>query len=411
MKYREWIRSLATPESIATITQEVKNPTTGKNSPRLMDKTKEFNPDVKSKSGSTAFATTVAKTISEGLNWTILKNSFKLLKKICEASKSYGIFGASLEAMYNTIRKPIRERYGKDSQQYNDSIRLMKFPSAVWTARAKDYSDKVIARNRNRINFDGNKIFEIMDDISKNSTGWADLAVMCLLASGSRSDELLSLATYTAVAGKPKYILQTGIAKQSNKDIDKQRLSVEKPIVHISRARFLKAVSNIRQQLDDDIKKFKGDHYALSNSKNSTLNKAVQKWFGYREDMKVSSHTLRGLYTSMADSIFRSPNVESEIAFANKVLGHASDSLSVAQSYLHYNVNFDKPDDPDEKDPEEKDPLEGVNRNTKQKNGEGMTRMLVSVLQMKKRKIEINRKNLIILGYGTKLVSEYLRTA
>jgi hypothetical protein len=438
--YRTFVRDLSTEESLAIISREVKNQSNKKNSPYLLKKVLQFNPEIKNISSSQAFANAVANAIEAGISYKNLLDSFGKLQLICEASRSYAKFGSSLESLYKIIRKPIREKYGLDSTQYRTSIRLMKFSPEIWSARQIAYTTMVSQRNRDRINFESTKIYEIMDEILTNDPSWSSLVILAQLSIGGRSDEIISFSNFSAVEGQPNMIRQDNISKQSGKREGQKRTFVIKPVFHLNVYTFLAVMKSIREQLANDIIKFKGRHYELSNSKNGSINRKIKKYFSYRDDVKkITSHTMRGIYASCAYQVFANKQTHSENAYLSDVLGHQEGQIAVASSYSHIIVNFSDStpavDEMNSRTDTQHDIIEDLrlkvealeisinskkciavtteikidNRNSCIKDGRVYQRLMGAIEELNDKGILITRKRLVELNFGSAVISRYFK--
>ena len=442
--FRTWLRSLAQPKNLETIRKEVQS-SKRRNSQYLLDYVKEYDPTIKRASSAKALVDVVVQKFTEGLPEKTMLEVFGLLKKIFEAVRSYDGSDSALQVDYKEIRKPIIKTYGNPSKMYTKSIELMRFDQAKWMFNREEAIKKVAEKNKSKMQFSDSEIYNIMDTISTSDDSWNGLTVLCILACGARSGEVLAYSTFEPIEGRDGWVRQTGVLKQDHKDRIRQRETVEKPIVHITVSQFMSAIESIREQLSGDIKRFK-TAYELSQSKNASVNRKVQHYFADHPQVKdIHSHTCRKIWANIAYHRFADKAKESEQSFIADMLGHEIAKLGTATSYstVHVNTTSQTKDNvkgeisdikarnttTDEaiaelsarleklqveinskKKPIEVNTFTSVPRNIYLRDGNGMQRLKVSVKAMTEKHIKINRKNLASLGYGTKLISQYFNS-
>jgi hypothetical protein len=430
--FRTWLRGLAQHQNLEIIAKEVQD-SKRRNSQFLIDYIKKYDPEIKRASSAKALVDVVIQKFTQGMPEKTTLEVFGLLKKIFEAVRSYEGSDSALQMDYKEIRKPIIKKFGNPSKMYTKSIELMRFDQDKWTSNRTEAIKKVAEKNKNKMQFKDVEIYNIMDRILSGANSWSDLTVLCILACGARSGEVLSYSKFEPIEGKKGWVRQTGVLKQDHKDKSRQRETVEKPLVHITVSQFMSAIASIREQLSDDIKRFK-TAYELSQSKNSSVNRRVQYYFADHPNVNdIHSHTCRKIWSNIVYNLFADKAKESEQSFIADMLGHETGKLGVATSYSTVHVNTTPKDNvPSPKNNTDKaiemlterlgqieltltnngEPEfdKSIPRNSNLRDGNGMQRLKVSVKAMGKRNITVNRKSLANLGYGTKLIKLYFDT-
>ena len=443
--FRTWLRGLSQPKNLEIITKEVQS-SKKRNSQFLIDYVREYDPNIRRASSAKALVDVVVQKFTDGMPDKTMLEVFGLLKKVFEAVRSYDGSDSALQVDYKEIRKPIIKKYGNPSKMYTKSIELMRFDQNKWATNREEAQKKVAEKNKSKVQFKDSYVYEVMDNISATDDSWASLSILAQLATGCRSGEILSYSSFSPVEGKEGWVRQDGVSKQEHKMKAKQREYVEKPVLHISVEQFINVVNNIRDQLANDIKRFKGDHYKLSSSKNPTINRKVKHFFKDHPNVdQLTSHTMRKIYGNLSYHSFANKSEESEQSWLSRMLGHQEGVLQVATSYSVVHVNSKEQTQTSantaigdlnaknktteqaiaelstrleelsiqinsKKKVDKVETFVDVPRNSKLRNGRVLDRLKKSVKVMETKNMDINSKTLRSLGYGTAVIKTFMGT-
>lgn len=260
----------------------------------------------------------------------------ELMYKLYAPSRTTKEFGV-LDNMYsNYIRNPIRNRFGKDSIEYELSKQLTALTDEDKGELIKFQSEKLETRNKTRIEYNPEEVIEaIKNNISSEDPYRRGIAL--LLASGSRPIELYSKSTYTQEDNLPEgWIKQTYVAKKKG---DKTKATVIKPVIYIGAKRFIEEVKKLRE----DLTRIYGDYEVDGKIKQTALDKfqkAAKEIFNYREDFVT--YTSRPLYALVSYhkigkySNYYGDGSDSINVWVKKVLAH--DGLGTSESYTRFKL-------------------------------------------------------------------------
>jgi hypothetical protein len=427
--FRTWLRDIVSAKNLKTISDEVQSGI--HTSPWLLEKIKERYPDIDSRSAGVAFSTAWAIEVKKGIPYKTLLELYGIVQTLYEDGiNNYVKSDSNIQKNFKNIRLPIVEKYGKNSKEYAKSLTLLQFSREKWLLNRKEYNVKVAQKNADKLIMSDKMYYSVMDNIQLTSPNWADLAICCEMACGSRIVEILDMSTFEAWpdAGE-NWIKATGIAKQENKPKDMVRKYVIKPLIHISTDVFLNMIKSIREQLAEARKKYTS--YELSQSKNSTINRRIKHWFkDYGFVDQLSTHDMRKGYGSLSYQLYANQETTSMNSWLSNVLAHSKDSLGVSLSYSTMTITTSPKvetitttqDDciksltermgkleialNKEKD---KQPIRDIPVNPRIRDGKVYNRLLHSVSVMKKKGVEVNKKNLKDLKYGTKVIGRYFK--
>jgi hypothetical protein len=411
MSFRTFLRNLSTEKNLNIITGEV-NKTNNRNSTFLLDSIKQYDNTIKRLSSAKALIDLVVKEIGNGISKKTILEMFGILKKLFEKGvRNYEGSDSAIQADYKNIRKPIIELYGKDSDIYKKSITNMKFDQVKWKTNNADYNKAVADKNSNRIQFSDIDIYKIMNDIKNNpKQDFINLSIAAQLSSGSRINEILTMASYKPLKDRDNYVEQIGISKQNHKEESKQRKHIIKPILHYSVSEFLDMIDKIREQQKIPIKKIKEGsltHDAYSRSQNGKINARIKKMFN---DKNMTSHMLRKIYGNMSYNIFGNKNKTSLISHLSDVLGHQEKSLNVAMAYNTVKITTSKLEIKEHKEDKPiADRHTQIPANLKIRDGKGYERLKQTIKIMELKGVKITALALRNLGYGAKLTGQYMK--
>ena len=364
----------------------------------LYEKVKQYDPSITVKtSGVRALQELVCKQIPDLSEKTTIE-MFKILNTLVPNVSS----DATTQNVYVALRKCIKIHWGEDSDVSRKSYSLMRFNQVRWRQQREAYNAKVVERNKNKRQFDEDRVYYVMDEIANMAApDYIDLSIALQLASGGRIGEILSYSEFKP-ARKKSHVTQTGILKS------KERSTITKPVIHFTVPEFMEMLKKLRLKLVAEIRKIKQGKmtdYELSQDSNSKINRRISKYFGER----VASHSLRKIYAALAYRDFADKNKVSESSYLSDILGHAEGSLDVSKSYS--TVAVEKKERLEVKEPEEKVEDMVVPRNLKGvRDGKGGERLGETVRVMELKGLPVTNKSLRSFGYGARVVKEFLQT-
>ena len=264
-----------------------------------------------------------------------------LMYKLYAPNKTLKEFGVLDNSYSQYIRNVIKERFGKDSSQYELSKQLTALTDEDKGSLIKSQSAKLEERNKgNRIEYDPEEVIKsIKNNITTEDPYKRGIAL--LLASGSRPIELYAKSTYTIEPNTPEgWIKQTYVAKKKG---DKTKATVIKPILYIEPKKFIEEVKRLR----NDLIQIYGNYETDGKIKQTALDKfqkAAKEIFNYKENFV--SYTARPLYALVSFEKFgKLPNIYSKDGsisineFMQKILGH--DSLNTSYNYRRFKLKND----------------------------------------------------------------------
>lgn len=223
-------------------------------------------------------------------------------------------------------RKPIRNKFGQNSEIYKQSVYLMGLTQAESLQRREDYSNQVKARNADRESLDvffDDDIYKVMDQ-TINSSNPQDRIVAVILAVGSRLIEVLKVSKYEESKDNDNFIKITGIAKDRG-NLGYEDKVIIRPIIRFTAKQIIEAVDYIRKNLT-----IEGDNSKISDKYNSSVNKRVKKY------LNTTSHKLRAISARLSYLLYGRGGVEN--TYVQEYLGHSSGEVS--KSYQNVNVKL-----------------------------------------------------------------------
>ena len=85
---------------------------------------------------------------------------------------------STVQNVYVHVRKSLKAKYGETSDVVKKSYSLMQFDQVKWKANREAYNEKVVAKNRDKVQFSQEKVLSVMDFIkAKQAPDFIDLAV------------------------------------------------------------------------------------------------------------------------------------------------------------------------------------------------------------------------------------------
>ena len=323
-------------------------------------------------------------------------SSFKTLTEL------FGVINTVIQPLVNwtlskdlfyKLRLAVADKYGKDSPQYETTYRKMKIPKAVYDENRKDYAQSVVSKNRDKKQFSGATIKDILLKLSR-ATDSIDNLVLLQLASGARIGELIYASEFKKSRIKNS-IKQSGLLKTKI-----ENLTVDKPILFMTNTAWLALFNITRKELTTAGDANKEGGVRL----NHRINTRVKQMFNNDD---LHSHDLRRMYADIAYKMFADTNKISECAYVAQLLGHDPDDITTAKSYTTLNVN-------------NTDLLKGhfvesgdveaveIPLNPKKRDGRVFEYLEKTIDAMRKNDIRVTERNLKKYGYGSNTYKAWL---
>ena len=285
------------------------------------------------------------------LNKTETKLSLSL---ICKLGLAFYDLPKCRDVFYTKIRKPILEKYGKDSPEYIQTLDLMKITKKERTKLNKDYNKKVKNANENVKTYYSNHLMDIIEK-TKNNDDWATRAISLILASGTRAVELLDKNTFKIdPKRKDNWVIVGNIAKKRE---DKKDFVTSRPIIGYTAKEFIDAIADFRKSISN--RKI----YMTEGNEKGQLNKSNSQLIGKRakeifNDPKITSKSLRKLYGNLSHVLYGGDcNLN---IWLGSILSH--DEYDFQTSFSYSTVKVVKGDNP-KKEEEEKEEKKLTTRN------------------------------------------------
>lgn len=273
---------------------------------------------------------------------TTNKITEELLVAICNAYRRLYTNIATIDNMFSKdVRAPISKKYGKDSDEYKLSKKLVKITFEEKTQVIEKQQQKVVANNTNCIPFNQDHVISLIKD-NIDSENPIRCAVALLIASGCRPIELFVRSTFTKNEDLgPNWIHQEYIAKSKNKT------SLNKPLIEIDSETFIEKVNDLREYLESHYNVPVKDDGNLVSAILFRANQEAKKMFNYKES--TSLYTCRKLYGNISYKLFSGKTKEfgenpSLNVWLNGVLGHAADNLVTSHNYSNITLNEEEED-------------------------------------------------------------------
>lgn len=244
---------------------------------------------------------------------------------------------SSLSSQAVAWRRPVKERYGQNSDIYVQSIHILGLSRERALARRDEYKEKIreSVRNRNTVKYAAEDIYEIMDKAAASRLPIHNV-VAVLLATGSRLIECIKISKYEAVDDRPDLIKVTGMAK--DRGVWPSEKTAIRPLVRFSSDKVLSMIKKIR------------DTYEFSELPNAEaagrikkqLNSVIADYFAVIDEnapghLVTTAHKLRYIWASMAYQLYGNGVPEQE--WIREMFGHESSDTSLI--YTQFVVNMD----------------------------------------------------------------------
>ncbi len=234
------------------------------------------------------------------------------------------------------VRKPITERFGKNSKEHILSKKLVKISYKEKGDMINNAKNKVFKKNSNRTEYETEKIIQVIRD---NITSQDPMrrAIALLLACGSRPIEFFEKANYTPI--DREWVEQDFIAKKKTK-----QENLAKPIIYLNSDKFVEEINKVRNELHEKYPNFINAKGQLTSSLATRGNQLIKEMMGGNE---FTLYTCRKLYGLLSYDLFgklpnRYGNNLSYNAWLSNVLGHSKDNLMTSFNYSHLALKNDK---------------------------------------------------------------------
>jgi len=265
---------------------------------------------------------------------TVDKSKLKttLIKLDKAFANSYGSMKTLDSVLSKVVRKPIAEKYGKNSTYHKLSKSLVKISYEEKGKLIKDEENKKAEKNRNVTDVDVENVLEVI----KNNIDNPDIykqAIALLICCGSRPNEFFLHSTYSE-SPKEQYIIQKYLAKQGK---DSEKASVEKPLIYIKPSIFIEKVKELKKKFNERYKNLKNAEGQLSSSVSTMASKVMKQLF---PNDKTTFYNVRKYYGLVAHSLF-SPNSNYN-QFLQDVFLHKD--ANVSKAYSNFKVKEIKKD-------------------------------------------------------------------
>jgi hypothetical protein len=269
------------------------------------------------------FVNVVIKNILE-----VPKKDIHLVLSLCEIlGRTFYDVPTSRDIFYSKLRKPILEKYGYRSPEYEKTLDLMKITKDERIKIKKDYGKKIKTANKERKTFYSEDLINVIEK-TKDNADWEDTAIGLMLASGCRTVELLDKNTFTADPKQKEWVTVSDIAKKRE---GKKDFTTSRPIIGYTGKDFIDAVTELREKLSEK------ELYIEEGSDAGQLKKSYSRLIGVRlknyfpNDPKITPKTLRKLYGNLSHVLYG--GTSNLNIWLGGVLGHDEEDLQTSFSY------------------------------------------------------------------------------
>lgn len=234
----------------------------------------------------------------------------------------------SMEKVLTEFRRPLKVKYGINSEIYKQSIYKTGISRARSIQKRQEYQDKVSAKNIRRSElqpFYDDEIYRVIDDMAASPNSLNNV-IAVLLATGSRFIEVLKVSQYSET-DKANYIKIKGIAKDRN-DAGYENKIVIRPLNRLNSKQVIELVQKIRAELN-----LEGENRNISDRYNTQANRIVKNLF---EGRPITLHKLRYISSNLAYLTYGKGAVEN--TYIQQYLGHTSGDTT--RTYQSINVKL-----------------------------------------------------------------------
>ena len=280
-------------------------------------------------SGASCFNVLNLKTIDK-LNLNELKVALSYLNKIYPRIYEND---NTVKSYFSAIRTSIKKKYGLETKQYLLSQDLMKQSVEIKQKLETDYKLKTKDKNRNKIVFYLEDVYEKIDEALSSDNLFDQLAGL-MLVSGARTKELIHDNTYKPHPKALGYIIIGDIGKRREGQENKFD-TLERPLLKLTPATFIAKVKKLRKDMakEYDILNNKEElHQDISRNLKASVIRLFKK-----DDF--NPRWLRKIYGNAAYLLFvQDKNTFDKSTYLSDILGHKDTDISTAASYTVINV-------------------------------------------------------------------------
>jgi integrase len=251
------------------------------------------------------------------------------------------------EGLFTALRKPIRSKFGNNSEIYKQSTYLMGVSRERAIERRQQYQERVSERAAVREQqepFYDDEIYTALDHMYEDAKEDPILGVgAVMIATGARMVEVLRVSSFSEVqANDPippshvqardqygaQLIKVTGIAKdRGSRGYDSK--VVVRTLIRMTPHQVISVVDHIRQSLD-----ISGTNDAISTRFNGIINRRIKNYFPQHPD--ITSHKLRYLNAILSYKLYGGRSAENN--FVQNQLAHVDAATS--RTYQGVNVQL-----------------------------------------------------------------------
>jgi hypothetical protein len=280
-------------------------------------------------SGASCFNVLNLKTIDK-LNLNELKVALSYLNKIYPRIYEND---NTVKSYFSAIRTSIKKKYGLETKQYLLSQDLMKQSVEIKQKLETEYKLKTKDKNRNKIVFYLEDIYEKIDEALSSNNLFDQLAGL-MLVSGARTKELIQDNTYKIHPTAKGYIIIGDIGKRREGQENKFD-TLERPLIKLTPESFIAKVKQLRKDMakEYDILNNKEQlHQDISRNLKASVVKLFKK-----DDF--NPRLLRKIYGNSVYLLFvQDKNTFDKSTYLSDILGHKDTDISTAASYTVINV-------------------------------------------------------------------------
>lgn len=260
------------------------------------------------------------------------KNAKEIIDTMNEIIRALYFKPNVLATKLSEFSKLMQERF-PDSEIATHAKKVLHMNMDAAITRKKDYSAKIYKQLANQKQIVDSDVLQVINDLRYQKDLWS-LTVCVALACGSRLIEIIRVSTYKK-ADNPYYVRVEGVAKDradpEDGKGDNKRIIVKPIVGGIVSDELIAMVEAIRKEIEE---RYHPDERELSrkeltNLVNAQVNKKVREVMGEG----YVFHDLRSIYAQLAWPAFGQAG-QSQTYFFSQVLGHQEGSLIGYQKYF-----------------------------------------------------------------------------
>lgn len=332
LKFVKTLNSL----DVDKIRDEVSNQKKTKDSPTLNAELKKAYPKI-TRGHSVRFLLNVWTSVVDKLVKprydNISQARIRLFQSLDRVMKALFSNEDSLEVTLVEFRKPIKDKFGVDSETYTQSIYNIGLTQAQRLARKQKYADEVSERNKTRGSLPPiyvEDILTLIHFLAGVERNVYEQSLTVLLATGSRSVELYKISSYSEIADEPGKVLVTGLAKNKSPSI-----SLVRRLVGMCGRDVVSLVDNIRRKLRVGGK----SNANITGITNQHLNKVFRTYIQpLAPSYPMTSHKCRYISGNISYLLYGEPEGLPYESYLQSQYGHLNPTST--KSYLAINIQF-----------------------------------------------------------------------